>query len=273
MKKFLALLCTIAVISSVTALTGCGMSEEAESVQNLINNIPTSYSEDIDEQLAEARSAYDELSDEDKESVDDKQLTSMEEEQKKFISQEADKLNEKITKLSTSVETVHKLKTNEKDLSSIMSAIEKLPESYNEYIDFDALLKKIGDLSSSYSKIITNADKDINAATDMYNDLSMLMSVSSSSAQYGYACDVESDIKKLSGKWSTSNLLSKVEDIKDACLYGESLEVALAVNEIQLPASELTDSISSYYDPYLNFDSGFLDKCIKWQNEIKERQK
>ncbi|MCM1133730.1 MAG: hypothetical protein NC340_09700 [Ruminococcus flavefaciens] len=64
----------LASLMLLTATTGCGVSEEAKSVQSLIDSFPEEFSDVTEEQLNEAMSAYEQLSDDDKEDVDKTRL-------------------------------------------------------------------------------------------------------------------------------------------------------------------------------------------------------
>lgn len=252
----------------LSLLVGCGMSEEAKKVQTMIDQMPESYTVDIEEELSLIRTAYDALSEEEKKTIDVQHLEQLEDAQEQQIVNE---INEKIDALSISTEYAGDMKKSHTALSKIMDEIEQIPESVNNDVHYDILLEKIQNLSDDYTTIIMDADTNINAIEDMYKKLNLINTATSSATSYSYACDVAEDISKLTKKWTSSAtaLKTKANELKDACLYGESFDISLAVLEL-IQEDGISETISNYYQPFLKLPA-IVDDCLSWQQTINEK--
>lgn len=261
----------IAVVSLATVLTGCGMSQEAKAVQEMIDQMPETYSIDIKEDLLNVRIEFDSLSEDDKKYVNTERLEELE---KEYNEELANKINTSIEKITISDDTSAKMNKGKNDIDKVMKEIEKLPDSANDLINYDALLKKVQSLSDEFAKVMTDADNDLALMNDVYEKLNSINTAYSSSARYGYACDISSDISGLSNRWSSKKggLNKTVEELKDACLYREDWEITVAVLHVVEESSSLSSSITSYYDPFLsNTFSTCLDDCLAWEKTIQEK--
>ncbi|MDE6019565.1 MAG: hypothetical protein K2H01_01010 [Ruminococcus sp.] len=269
MKKLNLIFTAIIAVVSMGLFVGCGGSQEAKAVQEMIDKMPDTYSVDIDDEIFNVRTAFDSLSEDDKKYVKIEHLEELEEEYNKNVANEINDLIEKITISDDSAST---MKKGRDDIDKVMKQIEKLPDSTNTLIAYDMLLKKVQSLSSSASTVLKNAN-DILLMEDLYDNINLINSAYSTSAKYGYACDIASDISGLSNKWSSKKgvLSKKAEELKDACLYKEDFEIAVSVLHVIEESSSLSDSIQSYYNPFLNGNiHTYIDDCLKWEQIIKE---
>lgn len=259
----------IAVVSLATVLTGCGMSQEAKAVQEMIDQMPEIYSMDIKDDLLNVRIEFDSLSEDDKKYVN---IEHLEELEKEYNEELANKINTSIEKITISADTSAKMNKGKNDIKKVMKEIEKLPDPINDLIDYDVLLNKVKSLSESYSAVMADAN-DVLLMTDIFEKLDLINTAYSSSAKYGYACDISSDVSSLSSRWSSKkgSLNKTVEELKDACLYKEDFEITVAVLHVVEESSSLSNSITGYYDPFLsNTFSNCLDDCQAWEQTIKE---
>lgn len=260
----------IAVVLLATVLTGCGMSQEAKAVQEMIDQMPKTYSMDIKDDLLNVRIEFDSLSEDDKKYVNTEHLEELEKEYNEAL---ANRINTSIEKITISDDTSAKMNKGKNDIDKVMKEIEKLPDPVNDLIDYDALLNKVKSLSESYSAVMVDAN-DVLLMTDIFEKLDLINTAYSSSAQYGYACDISSDVSGLSNRWSSKKggLNKTVEELKDACLYKEDWEITIAVLHVVEESSSLSSSITSYYDPFLsNTFSTCLDECLAWEKTIKDK--
>lgn len=267
-NKFIGIIVT--VISLAAVFTGCGISQEAKAVQELIDQMPAAYSMEIKEDILNVRNEFEALSEKDKKHVNTEHLEELE---KEYNEELANNINSSIEKITISDDTSAKMNKGKNDIDKVMKEIESLPDSINDLIDYDTLLKKVQSLSESYSAVMVDAN-DVLLMVDIFEKLDLINNAYSSSTQYGYACDISSDISGLSNRWSSKkgNLNKKTEELKDACLYKEDWEITIAVLHVIEDASSLSTSINSYYDPFLsNTFSTCLDDCLAWEKTIQEK--
>ncbi len=266
----------MAVIAACTfTLSGCGgskssesekMTEQAKSVSSMINELPEEYSADAVDAIIAARTAYDALSDEEKDTVDDSALSVLEQAKNQ---EDADAINKEIDEITVKNGNYYDLNTSKKSVSGVMDEIANLSPEVDKLINYDSLLKKIDDISSEYTDTILDADNDLNAMNDIMTKLNSINNSYSSASKYGYACDIYNDVSKLSTNLSSikNKLLAPANDLKDTCLYGEDFDITLAVLDI---VKEIPENSTEHYDPYLN-DTEFVDDCLKWQQIVQEK--
>lgn len=257
------------LVTCTFMLSGCGkekMSEQAKSVYDMIAELPEQYSAEADEAIQTARTAYDALSEEEKNTVDISALSNLE--QAKYQAQ-ADEINSMIDSVKVSNTSFSELSNAKASVSKVMGKIVDLPSDTDKLINYDELLKKINDISDEYTDTMLNADNDINAMNDIMTKLNYINSSYSASSKYGYACDIASDVSKLSDHLSSvrSKLYTPASDLKDACLYGDDFDISLAVLDI---IQDFPEDSCSFYTPYLNA-TGFVDDCLKWQQIVQEK--
>ncbi len=270
-RKIMAMI--VALASMGIVLTGCGVSQEAKDVQAMIDQMPETYSVEINDDIANARTAFDALNENDKKNVETKRLDDLETSEKAYNEELAGKINTSIEKIAISDETSAKMNKAKQDIEKVMKEIEKLPASANDLVNYDALLKKVQSLSDGYAVVMDDAN-DILIMVDIYENLDLINTAYSNSSKYGYACDISSDISSLSNRWSSKkgSINKSVEELKEACLYKESWEVTVAALNVITDASSLSTSINNYYDPFLsNTFSTLFDDCAAWEKIIKEK--
>lgn len=266
-KKIFSGLAAFVLIASLCA--GCGkekMTEDAQAVQDMISELPDTYSAEADEEISSARAAYDNLSEEEKNTVDISVLNNLEQAEAQAKADEINKLIDEIKISNTSYNELSKSKT---EVSKIMDSIADLPAETDNLIKYDQLLEKIDDIANKYAETVLDADNDINAMNDIMTNLNSINNSYSSASKYGYACDIATEVSGLSAHLSSikSGLSAPVSDLKDACLYGEDYEIALAAIDV---IQAIPESATDFYTPYLNA-SDFVDDCLKWQQIVQQK--
>lgn len=83
MKKTVSAILSFALC--VGMLTSCGLSEEAQNVKDMIDALPDTYSEDINDDMQKAEEAYNNLSSEDKDSLKIKKLNILKDSRTQYI--------------------------------------------------------------------------------------------------------------------------------------------------------------------------------------------
>ncbi|MCM1131990.1 MAG: hypothetical protein NC340_00805 [Ruminococcus flavefaciens] len=66
-------------------LTSCGLSEEAQKVKDMIDELPSTYSEEISDDLQKAEEAYNKLSADDKDSFNPKKLNALKDSRAQYV--------------------------------------------------------------------------------------------------------------------------------------------------------------------------------------------
>lgn len=266
-----------AAVSLAAVLTACGMSPEAAAVQEMIDQMPETYSADIDDEIMNACNALDALSEDDKKAVTASRLEELEEAYRVHYQQVADEINEKIDALEKyeTINQISEASTSQRRrcVDEIMQKIEELPDSASDMVHYDALLKNIQQWGNQISEWLRKAN-DLLVMESVFEDIQAINSAYSTSAKYSYACDIKTDLSGLSDEFSTEkrNLLEKAESLKDTCLYGEDFEITVATLDIISEASTLSESMSNLYDNLLNdYVSDFLDDCLTWEQTVKEK--
>lgn len=259
----------VALCLSACICTGCGgvkMTEDAQAVQDMIAGLPDIYSVEADEEISSVRTAYDNLSEEEKNTVDITVLNDLEQAK---IQVEADEINKKIDEIVISNASYSKLAESKNTVSGIMNMLTDLSAETDNLVNYDKLLKKINDLSDEYTETMLDADNDINSLNNIMTNLNNINSSYSLASSYGYACDIADDASKLSDRLSSvrSELITAASNLKNTCLYGEDYEISLAVIDV---IQAIPEDAASVYTPYMNA-SGFVDDCLEWQQIVQQK--
>lgn len=83
MKKTISAL--LGFILCAGMLTSCGLSEEGKKVKDMIDELPSTYSEEVDDDLQKAEEAYNNLSADDKNALKDKKLNKLKDSRKQYV--------------------------------------------------------------------------------------------------------------------------------------------------------------------------------------------
>lgn len=277
MKKLKNIIMSSMVLAACSfALCGCGgvkMTEEAKAVQDMIAELPETYSDENDEQISSVRAAYDALSEEEKNTIDISALNNLEqvksEKEAAEIAKMADEINQMIDKIVVSNSSYNELSKSKNAVSAVMDKVSDFPSESDKLIHYDKLLEKINNISEEYLSTVIDADNDMTALNNIMINLSNINNSSSSSSRYGYACDISSDVSKLSNRLSSikSRLSEPVSDLKNKCMDGDDFEIALAgLNVIK----QIPEDAGSIYESYLNGGS-LMDECSEWMKIVQPK--
>lgn len=259
-----------AAASLVTILTACGMSQEAKTVQEMIDQMPEAYSTDIDEDILSARNALDALSENDKKAVKTSRLEELEEAYQVHYQQIADEINEEIDAI-TSYQNITQMNQRRNSVRAIMQEIEELPGSMNDMVHYNTLLEKIQHWTDSISEVLVKAN-DLLVMESVFEKLDAINNARSASMKYSYAYDIESAVSELSDMFDTENLAEETEKLTAACLNENDIEITVTVLAVIREASTLSDSMSDYYGLFLGEDcQGFYNDCLEWEQIIQEK--
>ncbi len=226
MKKQIVIISLTLLLAA--SLTACGMSEEAKAAQALMDALPSGYSTEIDRQLAEAKEAYEALSDEDKEAVD---AAAMEALLAEMQEQKAVEINALIAEYAVASDTV--------------KAAESLTELYEaaDAYDGDRSQLELAQLHEFHKKTVDNWQKERNKVEETFDaivvvsdhlmtNLHLIVTNPEQYHQTAYAdeCDaMESALPKLENYWSTA----EVNKLDETMQLGNVAHLAFAISYIR----------------------------------------
>lgn len=167
MKK-IVIAAAAAALAAAFLFSGCGKSEEVKNVQELIAGIGE-VGEDSSEKIEEAKKAYDALSDEDKEKVNNYDKLEKAEEQQSVITG----ANDDIAAIVDAADTT--FTKNGTDISGLIDRASEIKETYDGLSDEQkALIGDVDKIDSAVEKLtgyVDNANKAAVAYVKAFNKI------------------------------------------------------------------------------------------------------
>lgn len=283
MKKFLSIILTSALVCSV--LSGCGISEAAQSAQSLIDSLPSEYSEDISGQLKQANDTYNALSDEDKQDVNAENLEALNSAEAEAIAKaeaeakakaeaeaaEIDAFNTEIAELEIKTTDASGLNASCASIEKIMKELENLPTDYDDRIDYKTLSNKVTNVYNRITSLVRDCDNDTENITNIYNELNSMYSMSRGSAIYGSCCNMEGYLDNLSTHIDKGETPEKLSELKKQCLDVSNADMLpMYVATLGIRVAELMGELD-YYNPYFNKTFDYVEPLSGYISEIKAR--
>ncbi|MBQ8922783.1 MAG: hypothetical protein IJ060_11620 [Oscillospiraceae bacterium] len=257
----ITILCTACLTLCCTALLAGCTSKEAQEVQKQIDALPDSYSDSVDDSLAEVHAAYDKLSADDKKDVKTSKMDQLDSEQQaareaeEALKQSAEEVNQKIKELKIDSQTLQTFSDSTKKIDEITKLLKDLPEEAHQYVDYETLSEKMGaEDSFEFSEVYNRQKSRLETANDEYlaglRDMGKFVKVTiySSDEITAFLNSARKHFSNAASELSNINVFdvssyrSKMQKVRDNANTGGSvIEISQRVSSV----GDLTDDITA----------------------------